>query len=85
MLKTILNKFTGSSTVSFALFQQRKDAILAGFTTTLNSLQLLKEEQEKHIQTVHTQIDELVLESERTKKILSSTDKTISKIQSILD
>lgn len=85
MLKTILNRFTGSSTVSSVLFQQRKDAILAGFTTTLNSLQLLKEEQEKHIQTVHNQIDELVLESERTKKILSSTDKTISKIQSILD
>ena len=85
MLKTILNKLSGASSVSSALFQERKDAILAGFTTTLNSLRLLKEEQEQHIQSLNDQINNLMNESERTKKVLNSTDKTISKIQNILD
>lgn len=85
MLKTIINKLSGTSSVSSAMFQERKDAILAGFTTTLNSLRLLKEEQEQHIQSLNDQINNLMNESERTKKVLNSTDKTISKIQNILD
>jgi hypothetical protein len=85
MLKTIINKLSGTSSVSSALFQERKDAILAGFTTTLNNLRLLKEEQEQHIQTLNDQINNLMNESEKTKKVLNSTDKTISKIQNILD
>lgn len=84
MLKTILNTITGTS-ASSVLFQKKKDAILAGFTSTLNSLQSLKEEQEKHIDLINGQINELMTESDRTKKILASTDKTISKIQNILD
>ena len=85
MLKTIINKLSGTSSVSSVMFQERKDAILAGFTTTLNSLRLLKEEQEQHIQSLNDQINNLMNESERTKKVLNSTDKTISKIQNILD
>jgi hypothetical protein len=84
MLKTIINKLTGTSASSF-LFQERKDAILAGFTSTLSNLQSLRAEQEKHIDNINEKVNTLMDESERTKKILSSTDKTISKIQSILD
>lgn len=84
MLKTIINTITGTSTSSF-LFQKRKDEILAGFTSTLANLQSLKAEQEKHIDDINDKVNNLMDESERTKKVLSSTDKTISKIQSILD
>jgi ABC-type molybdenum transport system ATPase subunit/photorepair protein PhrA len=84
MLKTIINKLTGASSSSRD-FQERKDAILSGFVTTLHSLQSLEEEQEKHIDMVNNQINDLMAESDRTKKILSSTQKTISKIQNILD
>jgi membrane-bound ClpP family serine protease len=84
MLKTIINKLTGTSSSSRA-FQERKDAILAGFVTTLTSLQSLEEEQVKHIDMVNNQINDLMAEADRTKKVLSSTQKTISKIQNILD
>jgi hypothetical protein len=84
MLKTIINKLTGTSASSF-LFQERKDAILAGFTSTLANLQSLKADQEEHIDKINDKINTLMDESERTKRVLSSTDKTISKIQSILD
>jgi tRNA U34 5-carboxymethylaminomethyl modifying GTPase MnmE/TrmE len=85
MLKTIINKLSGTSSTSSAMFQERKDAILSGFVTTLHSLQSLEEEQERHIDMVNNQINNLMLESDRTKKILNSTQKTISKIQNILD
>lgn len=86
MLKTILNKFTGnSSNASSVLFQERKDAILSGFISTLNSLKTLRSEQEQHITSLRLQISSLEEESMLTENVLNSTDKTISKIQSILD
>lgn len=83
MLSSLLSRFNSGSTVDS--LRQRKDSILASFHGMLAQLNDLRSEQLHAAALLEEQINTLKAEQEAIEQMALSTEKTINKINQLID